>query len=139
MELYEHLRNLKILLVEDDPWIRDSLVRFLRDKGCHVVALGGVPTGLFVLDTNRFDVVICDHGPPRLDGLAYLALARRTLPDAILILLTGDRAEAARPEAERAGIDEVIGKPFTVESMERSFERALQHINGTGRRIPLSG
>jgi two-component system C4-dicarboxylate transport response regulator DctD len=138
MELYELLRNRKILLVEDDPWIMDSLVRFLWDKGCRVVALGGVPSGVFVLDANRFDVVICDHRPPRLDGLAYLALARRALPDAILILLTGDREETVRPEAERAGIDEVIGKPFTVETMERSIERALQRFDGAGRLTPLS-
>ena len=138
MDLYELLRNRKILLVEDDPWIRDSLVRFLSDKGCRVVAPGGVPSELFVLDANRFDVVICDHRPPRLDGLAYLALARSALPDAILILLTGDREEAVRPGAERAGVDEVIGKPFTVETIERSFERALQRLNGSGRRVPLS-
>ena len=139
MDLYELLRNRKILLVEDDPWIRDSLVRFLSDKGCRVVAPGGVPSGLFVPDANRFDVVICDHRPPWLDGVAYLALARSALPDAILILLTGDREEAVRPEAERAGVDEVIGKPFTVDTIERSFERALQRLNGSGRRVPLSG
>ena len=138
MELYELLGNRKILLVADDPWIRDSLGRFLLDEGCRVIALGGVPSGRIGLETNRFDVVICDHGPPRLDGLAYLALARRALPDAILILLTGDRAEDVRPEAEHAGVDEVIGKPFTVETMERSIERALQRLDGTGRRGPLS-
>jgi DNA-binding NtrC family response regulator len=138
MELYELLGNRKILLVEDDPWIRDSLGRFLRDKGCRVLALEGVPSGLFVLEANRFDVVICDHNPPRLDGVSYLALARCALPDAILILLTGDRAEALRPEAEHAGVDEILGKPFTAETMERSIERALQHPNGNGRRTPLS-
>ena len=138
MELYELLGNRKILLVEDDPWIRDSLVRFLRDKGCRVVVAGGVPSGRIVLETNRFDVVICDHRPPRLDGVAYLALARSALPDAILILLTGDRAEAVRPEAERAGVDEVIGKPFTVETMERSIERALRRLDGAGRRTSPS-
>jgi DNA-binding response OmpR family regulator len=138
MDLYELLRNRKILLVVDDPWIRDSLGQFLRDKGCRVVALEGAPSGIFVLETNRFDIVICDHGPPKLDGLAYIALARRALPDAILILLTGDRAEAVRPEAERAGVDEIIGKPFTVETMERTIERALQRINGAGRRNPVS-
>jgi two-component system phosphate regulon response regulator OmpR len=138
MELYELLGNRKILLVADDPWIRDSLGRFLLDEGCRVIALGGVPSGRIVLKMNRFDVVICDHRPPRLDGVAFLALARCALPDAILILLTGDREETVRPEAERAGVDEVIGKPFTVETMERSIERALQRLDGTGRRVPLS-
>ena len=138
MELYELLGNREILLVEDDPWIRDSLVRFLRDKGCRVVVVGGVPSGRIGSETDRFDVVICDHRPPRLDGVAYLARARNALPDAILILLTGDRAEAVRPEAERAGVDEVIGKPFTVETMERSIERALRRLDGAGRRTPPS-
>ena len=100
--------------------------------------LGGVPSGRIGSETDRFDVVICDHRPPRLDGVAYLALARSALPDAILILLTGDRAEAVRPEAERAGVDEVIGKPFTVETMERSIERALRRLDGAGRRTPPS-
>ncbi len=127
--------NRKTLLVEDDPWIRDSLAQYLRDKGCRVLALGDIPSGHFTLDANRFDVVICDHGSPGGDGLAYLALARRVLPDAILILLTGDRAEAVRPAAKRVGVDEVIGVPFTVATMERSLERALQRLNGTGRRI----
>ena len=133
MELYELLRNRKTLLVENDPWIRDSLAQFLRDKGCRVLALVDIPSGHFALDTNRFDVVICDHGPQGGDGLAYLALARRVLPDAILILLTGDRAETVRPKAERAGVDEVIGKPFTVDTMERAFERALTRVAGNGR------
>jgi len=134
VDLGELLMNRKTLLVEDDPWIRDSLAQFLRDKGCRVLALWDIPSGHFSLDANRFDVVICDHGPPRLDGLAYLALARRVLPDAILILLTGDRAEAVRQEAERAGVDEVIEKPFTVATMERAFERALARVAGPGHR-----
>jgi CheY-like chemotaxis protein len=70
--------------------------------------------------------------------VAYLARARSALPDAILILLTGDRKETVRPEAERAGVDEVIGKPFTVETMERSIERALRRLDGAGRRPPPS-
>jgi DNA-binding response OmpR family regulator len=134
MKLYELLRNRKILLVESDPWIGDSLEQFLRDTGCRVLALGDIPSGHFTLDANRFDVVICDHGRPGGDGLTYLALARRALPDAVLILLTGDRVEDVRPAAERAGIDEVIGKPFTVDTMERAFERALTRVAGTGRR-----
>jgi DNA-binding response OmpR family regulator len=133
MELHELLRNRKTLLVESDPWIRDSLEQFLRDKGCRVLALVDIPSGHFTLDANRFDVVICDHGRPGGDGLTYLALARRALPDAVLILLTGDRAETVRPMAERAGVDEVIVKPFTVDTMERAFERALTRVAANGR------
>jgi len=62
------------------------------------------------------------------------AQVREQVPDAILILLTGDRAEAVRPEAERAGVDEVIEKPFTVATMERAFERALARVAGPGHR-----
>jgi len=135
--LRELLGNRTILLMEDDPWLRDSLAQFLRDNGCRVLALEDIPSGRFALEANRFDVVICDHRLAGGDGMAYLALARSFLPDAILILLTGDRVEGVLPAAERAGVDEVIGVPFTVETMDRSFLLAL--TRSAGRRTSPTG
>jgi DNA-binding response OmpR family regulator len=40
MDLYASLRKMRLLLIEDDEWIRDSLSLFFESEGCHLMALG---------------------------------------------------------------------------------------------------
>lgn len=126
MDLYADLKKRKILLLEIDPWIRDALAMYLGERGCFVAVLSGIPAGRFVVDGDCFDIVICDHRPPELDGVGYLAEVRLALPQAILILLTAEHPGTVLLQAGAAGIDDVIQKPFVFETMEKSFERALQ-------------
>ena len=126
MDFYEELKNRKILLVEDDPWIRDSLSLFFRNKGCRLVALESVKEAIAAIDEESFDIVICDYWMPHMDGLSFLAQVGRTQPDTIRILLSAFPVGEVASDAGRTDIHDFLQKPLTIEGMERSLGRLME-------------
>lgn len=127
----------RILLIEDDPAIRDNLVWLLETHGYEVAAAAGGEEGLRQAGDERPDLVLCDVMMPGLDGLDVLAALRRQPETAALpfIFLT---ARAAREDLRigmTAGADDYITKPFAAEEvldavrarLERQSQLADQH------------
>ena len=61
MNLYKKLRNMKMLLIDDDAWIRDSLSIFFESEGCHLKALETAEEGLKALKKQPYDIIIVDY------------------------------------------------------------------------------
>lgn len=79
----------RVLCVDDERHVLDGLVRVLRRDFQVVTAVGGA-AGLAQLEADRgFAVVMSDLRMPGIDGLAVLSAARRLVPDATRLLLTG--------------------------------------------------
>lgn len=105
---------MKILIIEDEAGIRQTLEEILRLEGYEVVTASDGPGGVAAI-VNRPDLVLCDVGLPGLDGFGVLARIQatpegRTVP---FIFLTGraDREDQRRGMA--LGADDYITKPFT--------------------------
>jgi CheY-like chemotaxis protein len=89
------LRGLRLLVVDDDPLVRDALVAQLEIEGCHVLAQPDAAAALAALKEGAaVDVLVTDLAMPGLDGRALIGAARRLRPGLPCLLLTG------QPEGE---------------------------------------
>ncbi len=95
-EIIDASGPIRILLVEDDPWVRSVITRVLGAAGYAVTAENDVPDARARLDEGEFDVVVTDLGLPSGSGLDVLAAARqrdRTLP-VLVVSGSGDLEKA---------------------------------------------
>ena len=64
MDLYRILRKMKILLIDDDEWIRDSLALFMEAEGCHLKACESAEEAWDALKQQPYDIIIADYRLP---------------------------------------------------------------------------
>jgi diguanylate cyclase (GGDEF)-like protein len=104
----------RVLVVDDEPVVRDFVARVLELAGHHVVQAGGGEEALALLDAGSVDVVLLDWMMPGLSGIdTCRAIKSRPVTDFVPVVLVTARADAAsRVEGLRAGADDYLGKPF---------------------------
>lgn len=130
--LFEELRHLKLLLVEDDEILRSSLELFFENEGCRLWARESAEEGLSVLREHLFDVVITDFRLPGMNGLDFLRTLQELQPGAQKILLTAYMNEEVLAEAFRLGVHEFIEKPLSTDDIEDALIRILNR-RGSGQ------
>jgi len=126
MDLFSKLKEMKILLIDDDEWIRDSLTLFFEGEGCRLVAFETAEEGLDAIKKKSYDIVIADYKLPGMDGLEFFSLLQKSHPNVIKILITAYGSKEVVSEAFKVGIHDFIDKPFTSESIETSLSRLIQ-------------
>ena len=135
MDLFARLQGMKVLLVEDDQWIRDSLRRFFANENCALMAVETGEDALEIIKDNECDIIITDYRLPGMDGLEFLKRAQGLNARVKKILLTAYMTEAVISEAFRLGVHEFIEKPFATEDLEEALARVLEKkviANGLG-------
>jgi DNA-binding NtrC family response regulator len=126
MDLFSKIREMKILLIDDDEWIRDSLSIFFEAEGCHVLALETAEEGLSAIKDQTFDLIIVDYKLPGLDGLEFLKRIRNSQPEAIKILITAYRNQNVVSAAKKLKIQGFIEKPFTSDTIMASLAYTIK-------------
>ena len=126
MDLFGKIREMKILLIDDDEWIRDSLRIFFEAEDCHVLALETAEEGIAAIKDQTFDLIIVDYKLPGLDGLEFLKRIHNTQPDAIKILITAYRNENVVSEAKKLKVQGFIEKPFTSDTIMASLAYTIK-------------
>ncbi len=137
MDLYEKLRNLRMFLVEGDPLLRESMILFFRSTGCSVAGFSDAGEAMNALEKEVPDIVISDNFLRGTDGLSLLRRIGEQHPGTLRILITGYPSPVITHEVERAGIDEFILNPFSLEELENALRRLLK--NPGGRKTEFTG
>ena len=132
MELYRKLKDMKILLIDDDEWIRDSLTIFFDGEGCHLTAFETAEEAVRAIEKDRYDIVISDYKLPGMDGLEFFRFIGRSHPHAIKIVITAYGNEDVALEAKRIGINALIEKPFTTQTIEKSLSHLIEGYEKDG-------
>ena len=125
MDLFSKLKNLKLLIIDDDEWVRDSLRMYFESEGCNTLALETAEEGLKVLKKQDFNIIIIDYRLPGIDGLEFIRRIQKKHPKALKILITAYGSKDIILEARNAGVQDYIPKPFTSEMVEASLTRLL--------------
>jgi DNA-binding NtrC family response regulator len=125
MDLFAKLKTMKILLVDDDEWIRDSLRIFFEAEGCHIVALETAEEAMEELNSRDYDIIITDYRLPGMDGVEFFKQIKNSHPDSIKILITAYKSDVVVSEAKNAGVLHLIAKPFTSETIEASLSNLI--------------
>jgi two-component system response regulator PhoP len=121
---------MRVLVVEDEPALREQLVEELRRAGYTVDAAVDGAEGLYAFTEYPIDVAIVDLGLPKLSGLELIRKARahgRTTP--VLILTARDRWQD-KVEGLQAGADDYVTKPFQVEEVLARVQALLRRAGG---------
>ena len=126
MELYEKLKTMQILLIDDDEWIRDAMQLFFESEGCPIKTLETAEEGIRELEKNPYDIIIADYRLPGTDGLKFLKMTSGIYPRALKILITAYGSEQLVSEARRIGIQDFIEKPFTTRTLEMSLSKLVR-------------
>lgn len=119
------IKNLKILLIDDDEWIRDSMSMYFEDEGCYLQTLRSAEDALEALINESFDIIIADYKLPGIDGIEFFKKADELNSEAVKILITAYGSKELFTKALNMGIHDFIEKPFTSETIEDSLKRLL--------------
>jgi CheY-like chemotaxis protein len=126
-------RALRVLLIDDDPALLESLRSALQDEGHKVTTSNGGQAGIDAFrEAQRagklFDIVITDLGMPYVDGRQVVASVRSMSPGTPIILLTGWGQHVVNDQEVPPQVDRLLGKPPRI----RELRSALSEL--TGRR-----
>jgi len=127
MNLFTKLKEMKILLIDDDEWIRDSLSLFFEAEGCNVLTFETAEEGMEAVKQQAYDIVISDYKLPGMDGLEFLRRVKEKQPNAFEILITAYANYEILKEAKMMGVKDIIPKPFTSEDVETSLTRIIEN------------
>ncbi len=116
----------RLLLVDDDPIILESLGAFLREEGYEVVAVETVAAAVQALSGDQFEVVISDVSMPRAGGLDLLRYIRKNHADVVVILVTGYGTIESAVEAIKLGAYDYLTKPVVDDDVRWCVRRACQ-------------
>jgi two-component system response regulator AtoC len=116
----------RVLVIDDDPGVRDYLEALVSRQGYEVFAFAGGEEALRSLDETRPDLVTLDVVLPGMDGLETLSQLKSKLPDVPVIMLSGHGQASTIVEAMKLGASDFLRKPFEVEELELAFQKALE-------------
>ena len=116
----------RVLVVEDEAYVRDSLVEILRARGFDASAAASVKDALELLGRAPVDVVLSDLRMPGEGGLDLVRHMKTTSPDVPVLILTGHGTVASAVECLKAGASDYVLKPVEPDALELALERALE-------------
>src|SRR5215218_4515476 len=118
----------RILVVDDQELMRDSLAANLAREGHEVAATGDGTLAVTRLEgPSRFDLLITDLKMPKMTGIELLQEARKLRPDMPVVLMTAFASVQTAVEAMKLGAYDYIQKPFDGEEIKHLVERTLEH------------
>ena len=116
----------RVLVVEDEAYVRSSLGEVLGQRGFDVDLSGGVNDALASLSRSPVDVVLTDLRMPGSDGLDLVKRMQTAAPLIPVVVLTGQGTIASAVECIKAGASDYILKPADPDALEVALDRALR-------------
>ncbi len=119
----------KILAIDDEPVVRDSIAAYLEDSGFEVLQAGDGQEGLQRLREEAPDLILLDLRMPEMDGLQFLEIMNKETPDTPVIVVSGTGVLQDAIEALRAGAHDFVTKPILdMAVLEHAVKGALERV-----------
>ena len=133
-------RKLTVLVVDDEPMVREVVTRYLEHDGFLVTAVEDGRAALKAVKTSAPDLIVLDIMLPEIDGLDVLTQLRLS-GDVPIILLTARTAEADRILGLELGADDYVVKPFSPRELTARVKSVLRRSTRepSGQRLEFDG
>ena len=116
----------RVLLVDDDPEIIDTIRYALESKGYQIFIARDGNQGLAMAEREDPDLVILDMMMPKRSGFLVLEKLRRTRPVPVrVIMVTANEGSRHKAYSEMLGVDDYIRKPFAMDKLVEAVQRLL--------------
>ncbi len=125
MGFWEMTEIPRILIVDDEPEIREELAEYLTGKGYRVIVAGDGPEGLAKFRAEACDLAITDMKMPGMAGDEVIRHLREIAPGLPVVVLTGHYATKDVADAKRAGAAAVFNKPIKLRSLHDALKTLL--------------
>jgi len=112
--------SIRVLLVDDDEFLKPALRKCLERDGCHVALADSARGAVAALASRSFDVVVTDLCIGRDSGLDLIKNVREIAPSTRIILMSGSLSPADREEALGSGAMAVLEKPVPPKVLSRA-------------------
>lgn len=115
-----------VLVIDDDPDMRQVLSDFLQRSGYRVVEAANGQEGIFAAESEPIDAVILDKEMPGMNGLDVLSFFRRRCPRLPIIFITAFGGRDDEDESRRRGAWLYLEKPFRVATVVEAVQSVLE-------------
>ncbi len=124
---------LQVLVVEDDALIREIEAEYLACDGHAVETAANGTEGLKKFCSKKFDLVLSDRAMPEMNGDQLAGVIKTMSPDTPVILVTGFADALDGNGSKPAGVDQVLAKPFSHETLRRAVAMAAVENKNTSK------
>jgi DNA-binding NtrC family response regulator len=116
----------KILIVEDEDTLRESLTRVLSREGYEVDGVASSESAFQTIECGSYDLIIADIILPGINGLELLKRCKANHPNLIVVIITAFASIETAVEAMRAGAYDYIVKPVVHDDLKAIIGKALK-------------
>ncbi|MEE9543345.1 MAG: response regulator [Thermodesulfobacteriota bacterium] len=118
----------KVLVVDDDSSVRDSLEEFLTNKGYEVKTAADGQLAVSAVKNERFDIIVLDLMMPGLNGMEAFNSIKEIDPEPVVIIMTGFASLDSAIQAIRHGAYDYLTKPFQLDEFLVAVENASEKV-----------
>lgn len=131
------VKQLRVMLVDDDDTVRDAITEILSRKGWRVFSFNKAEAAIEELRRDRaaYDVVVTDINMPGMDGIEFMHTVREDSPDIPVVMITGYPSIDVAVEAMKKGAADFLTKPFKSEELEIIIRKAV----GEAKVVAIAG
>jgi two-component system response regulator AtoC len=123
------MTNRQVLIVDDDPLMRDFLEALLESNGWKGAVAEAGDKAIELLNGRQFDVVVTDIKMPRVGGLEVLAAAKGREPKPYVIMMTAFPTSETAHKSGLLGADDFIEKPFEADVIEFKIKNGFKFMD----------
>lgn len=121
-------RRYRILVVDDEPIVCDSIRMLLAFDGHSVQTAGSAEEALERFDPSAVDLLITDYAMPGLLGTALAASIRQAVPDLPVIMVTAHAEMLQAWGADLSNVDRVVSKPFRLGDLRQALAEVVEDV-----------
>lgn len=116
---------LDVLVVDDEPVVRDAVLRVLAAQGLRVTCVDSAEAALRQVGRTEFALVVCDVMLPHMSGLELIGALHERVPATAILAITGYATGDVAAQAVAAGASAFLPKPFDPEELSDQVRHVL--------------
>jgi DNA-binding response OmpR family regulator len=130
---------MKILIVEDEKDLRETIIGFLKIEGYVCEYSETVAQGSEKLDIYEYDCLLLDIGLPDGSGLELIKLLKERHPETGIIIISARNSLDNKIEGLDLGADDYIAKPFNLTELNSRIKSVIRRVKFAGRKEIVAG